>query len=58
MPSDEDFYGVIDALLRLQDTYEIPTVKFVDGTFTPSNNSHKMTGKPDLYQICIFSCRT
>ena len=45
MPTEEDLHGVIDAVLRLQDTYQIPVHQFVDGTFSPVNNSAKMTGK-------------
>lgn len=44
MASQEDFNGVVDAILRLQDTYEIPPLKFVDGTFSPVGNSPPMTG--------------
>ena len=44
MPDAEDFGGVIDALLRLQDTYQIPPLHFVDGTFSPAGDSPRMTG--------------
>ena len=45
LPDVEDARGVMDALLRLQDTYEIPAHQFVDGTFTSQVNSPRMTGK-------------
>ena len=45
MPTKEDFAGVVDALLRLMDTYDIPPSKFVDGTFSPVDNSPKMSGQ-------------
>ncbi|XP_067935158.1 prolyl 4-hydroxylase subunit alpha-1-like [Watersipora subatra] len=50
MPDREDFTGVIDALLRLQDTYEIPPLHFVDGTFSPAGNSPRMTAS-DCFEI-------
>lgn len=44
MPTTEDFEGVIDAILRLQDTYEISSGQFVDGSFSKASNSPRMTG--------------
>ena len=52
MPTKEDFAGVVDALLRLMDTYDIPPSKFVDGTFSPVDNSPKMTGQY-IYHFCV-----
>ncbi|XP_067948072.1 prolyl 4-hydroxylase subunit alpha-1-like [Watersipora subatra] len=49
-PDREDFDGVIEALLRLQDTYEIPCIRFVDGTFTSDVNSPRMTAS-DCFEI-------
>jgi len=44
MPTYEDLEGVVDATLRLQDTYQIPVISIVDGTFTPLENSPPMSG--------------
>lgn len=48
MPDREDFAGVVDSLLRLMDTYQIPPAKLVDGSFSPVANSHTMTGNVKL----------
>lgn len=48
MPDQEDFGGVVDSMLRLMDTYQIPPSKFVDGTFSPVGNSPTMTGNVSL----------
>lgn len=45
LPDDEDLSGVVDAILRLQDTYQLPAYQIADGTFTPSRNSPSMTGE-------------
>jgi len=50
MPTQEDFNGVVNAILRLMDTYNIHPSKFVDGTFSPVDNSPRMTAS-DCFEI-------
>ena len=47
LPDDEDLQGVVDALLRLQDTYKLSSRQIADGIFTPVNRSPPLTGLPD-----------
>lgn len=44
LPDDEDLDGVVSAVLRLQDTYQLPAAKIADGTFSPRKLSPPMTG--------------
>ena len=45
LPDDEDLEGVIAALLRLQDTYQLTSQQIADGTFTPTNRSPPLSGR-------------
>lgn len=51
LPDDEDLDGVVSAVLRLQDTYQLPTHKIADGSFAPGKFSPQMTGK--CVEMCI-----
>jgi len=45
LPDEEDFEGVVAAILRLQDTYQLTSQQIADGTFTPTNRSPPMSGR-------------
>lgn len=56
LPDEEDVTGAINAMLRLQDTYEIPTHQLVDGHFLANDVSYQATGEalPTLSEVdCI-----
>ena len=44
LPDDEDLDGVVAAILRLQDTYQLTSQQIADGTFTPVNKSPPLSG--------------
>lgn len=48
-PDDEDLTGAANALLRLQDTYALPTEKIARGDLQGVQSSPELTGK------CIVS---
>ena len=48
LPRDEDLDGAAQALLRLQDTYALPTEKIAKGELQGVKESHTLTG--------IFPC--
>ncbi|XP_067938123.1 prolyl 4-hydroxylase subunit alpha-1-like isoform X1 [Watersipora subatra] len=54
LPDNEDLEGVVAAVLRLQDTYELTSQRIADGTFTPINRSPPLTAA-DCYQFGVHA---
>ncbi|KAF6020999.1 P4HA2 [Bugula neritina] len=54
LPDEEDFEGVVAAILRLQDTYQLTSQQIADGTFTPTNRSPPMSAL-DCFNFGAFA---
>ena len=59
-PTKEDLQGAATALLRLQDTYALPTEKLARGEIQGIRNSPELTGEEtDVNVTCVpFSSST
>lgn len=53
-PDEEDLSGVAAALLRLQDTYALPTDKVSHGDIEGVSDSSRMTGNCKRYSLALM----
>ena len=51
LPSDSDVQSALDAIIRLQQTYQIPAIDIADGQILPSSPSPRLTGRFHLLII-------